>query len=262
MTRRLIDRPAVRLLAGLLTMAILLAVWEQAGRSGSVTFLPPVSEVAREAWTILSGPELTNSVLPSVGRALAGYLIGGVAGCLCGVLLGYFRRLEPWLRPSLEFLRAIPLPVVLPIAVAAMGGTNTMRISLIVAGAFWPVVLNAEQGTRSVDPRLIDSARMSGTSTIEVLRLVVWPATLPFIFAGLRTALGISLVLMVVSEMIASTSGLGYLVLQSQRLYAMSQMFAGVVILGLLGYGLSLLLNVVERRTISWYHQQKGLAYV
>src|SRR5680860_1211738 len=81
MTQRLIDRQVVRLLAGLLTMAIVLGVWEQAGRSGSVAFLPPVSEVAREVWTILSGPDLTNDVLPSVGRALAGYLIGGMA-CL------------------------------------------------------------------------------------------------------------------------------------------------------------------------------------
>lgn len=253
-------RPA-RPAAGLAVLGLLLVFWQYAGTVHLVAYLPTMTDAIGQMWAILTGPSLQQSVLPSVARALAGFAVGSTAGCLVGVALGSFRGLDAWTRPALEFMRATPLPVVLPVAVALVGGTDVMRVAVIAAGAFWPVMLNAEDGTRSVDPYLLDTARVCGTGRAGTLRRVIWPAAMPFIFAGLRTALGISLVLMVVSEMVASTSGLGYLVLQAQRLYDMPQMFGGVILLGILGYLLTVGFSAVERRAIAWYYGQKGGAF-
>lgn len=249
---------ATRLLVGYSAAGAALLMWEVIGRSSSTGLIPPVSVALGEAWAFVTGPRLVEDVLPSVLRILAGFILGSVLGAALGVVLGYFRSLEPWTRPLLEFLRAIPPPALLPIAVLVLGATNSMRVIVIGLGAFWPVLLSATDGTLRVDRGYLDVARVSGLSSGQALRRVVLPAAMPMIASGLRTALGIALVMMVISEMVAASSGLGFFILQSQRTYALADMFAGIIVLGVLGWFMTVGFVALERRLLAWYEGQKG----
>lgn len=254
-----VDRRGVRSTVALLTVVVALAAWEVAGRTEAVPFLVPFSDAVTEAWSILTGPSLSADVVPSAVRALLGFLLGSVVGVAVGLPLGYWRQLDPWVRPVLEFFRATPLPAVLPVAFIAFGASDGTRVGLIAAGVVWPVLLNATDGARAVDRTMLDAARAAGLGRTRMLRSIVLRASLPQIFAGLRIALGLALVVMVVSEMVASDSGLGFLILSSQRTYALTQMYGGVLLLGLLGALFTIAFTLIERRVLRWYAGQKGL---
>lgn len=259
MREKVIDKRGVRIAVGLATVLAAFAVWEAVGRSGAVPFLVPFSEAVAGAWSILTGPSLWEDVLPSASRALLGFSIGAGLGVLIGLPLGHVRGLNPWFRPTLEFLRATPLPAVLPIAFVAFGATDSTRVGLIAIASLWPVLLNSTDGAAAVDRNLIDAGRASGLGPVTVMTRIVLPASLPQIFAGLRIALGIALVMMVVSELVSSSDGLGFLVLQAQRSFALVQMYAGVLLLGVLGGLFTLVFTLCERRVLRWYAGQKGL---
>jgi ABC-type nitrate/sulfonate/bicarbonate transport system permease component len=197
-------------------------------------------------------------VLPSIGRFLAGYAIGCAVGVAVGVPVGYIRSLEPWVRPVLEFLRSLPAPAIVPIAVLLLGASSGTRIAIIAFGSCWAVLLNAIDGARGVDPLLIDTGRVNRLGTVAILRRIVAPAALPQIFAGLRIALGIALIVMVFSEMIAATSGLGYQILTSQRRFLVPETYGGVLLIGLIGWACSVLFLYVERRVLSWHVGRLG----
>lgn len=256
-------RPTVRSSSqsatGWLSVLALLALWELLGRRDTTGLFPPFSQVLAETFTVLGSDKLTSDVLPSVARALAGFVVGSTVGIALGVTLGWWRALAPWTTASLEFLRAVPVPALVPLAVALYGSTNIMKIGVIALGAFWPVLLNTVDGIRRVEPGYVESARVyTSGSSLAILRRVALPAATPQITTGLRIGLAISLILMVVSEMFGASSGLGYLVLQSQRLYALTSMYAGVVILAVIGLLFTALFSVVEKRALVWFDGMKG----
>ncbi|MEV6342991.1 ABC transporter permease [Actinoplanes sp. NPDC051851] len=240
---------------GLAVVGVLLLLWEIAGRAGRTGLFPPFTDALAALTDLLTWDSLRTDVLPSVGRALTGFALAVLFGTLIGVTLGWFRRLEPWIRPALEFLRAVPPPAVLPVAVLTLGATGATRIAVIAGGAVWPVLIAAHDATRTVEPGYLDVARVSGLRPAAILRRVVLPAVLPALLAGARIALGIALIMMVISEMIAATAGLGYVILQSQRMYAVDQMYAGILLLGTLGWLITALFTVVERRLLGWYRR-------
>jgi ABC-type nitrate/sulfonate/bicarbonate transport system permease component len=252
-------RRMASLTAGWGFVVLLLGLWEVAGRSDTTALLPPVSAVATELVDLLTGPSLTEDIVPSLARALAGFVLGSLAGVILGAALGWSRRLEPWCRAALEFLRAVPPPALLPLAIIAFGANDATRVGVIALGAFWPVLLNTTDGVRRVENGYIESARVYARGgQADLLRRVVLPAATPQIMAGLRVGLAISLIMMVISEMVASSSGLGNLILRAQRLYALDQMYAGVLLLGVLGWLLTLLFSAVERRAVAWFDGLKG----
>ncbi len=136
-----INMPVTRTAVAVLAVAAAIGAWEVAGQTGTVLFLVPFSAALENAWELLTGPALMEHIVPSAVRALLGFGLGSLIGIVVGVPLGYVRGLDPWFRPTLEFLRATPLPAVLPVAFAAFGATDSTRIGLIALGALWPVLL-------------------------------------------------------------------------------------------------------------------------
>jgi len=246
--------------AGAGLMLALAVAWEVAAASLQIRSLPPVENVARALWRILSGPDLGEHVLPSLARAVAGFLIGTHLGALAGLAIGVIRGVEPWLRPLLEFGRSLPAPAVLPAALLVLGPTPAMRVTLIAVGCAFPVILNAIDGARRVDPLMLDTARSFSLRPAEVLRRVILPAALPQILAGARTAVSIALIMMVISELIAATSGVGVLLFQSQRLFRAADTYAVVLLLGLIGWLLAQLFVRLERQAIGWQAGWRGAA--
>ncbi|SEG99559.1 ABC-type nitrate/sulfonate/bicarbonate transport system, permease component [Nonomuraea solani] len=239
----------VRLLA---LPALLVLVWWAV--SGSSFYLPSPAAVGRAFAETWFSERLADDVLPSVGRLLAGYALAGVLGVGLGVPIGLSRRLRATLEPVLEFFRAIPPPVLVPLIMLLAGIDTPMKVLVIVSGCVWPILLNTVEGVRALDEVLADTCRMYGVRGPSRMRSFVLPGAGPQIMTGLRQALSIGIILMVISEMFASSSGLGFTIVLFQRQFQIAEMWSGILLLGLLGLGLSALFRRVERRVLSWYY--------
>ena len=233
---------------------VLLTAWWFASAGSTDFFFPPLSEILtslREEWF---GPRLADDVVPSVLRLSAGYALAAVVAVALGVLIGTSRTVRGFLEPVLEFFRAIPPPVLVPIFMLIFGIGDGMKVIVIAFGCMWPILLNTVEGVRAVDSVLSDTARTYGISGSARLRKLVLPSASPQIFAGLRQGLSVAIILMVISELFAASNGLGFAVVQAQRSFAIAETWAGMLMLGLLGFLLALLFKVVENRRLAWYH--------
>jgi ABC-type nitrate/sulfonate/bicarbonate transport system permease component len=242
----------VLLVAGL--PLALLALWWVASAGSQSFYLPPLREILQTFASTWLGARLVDDVLPSVARLLAGFALAAVLGVAVGVVVGSSRRLRAALEPVLEFLRAIPPPVLVPIFILVAGIGTTMKVLVIVSGCVWPILLNTVEGVRARDEVLEDTCRAYGIRGAARLRHLVLRAASPQIVTGMRQALSIGIILMVISEMFAASSGLGFTIIQFQRGFAIPEMWSGILLLGLLGVALSLGFRVVEHRVLSWYH--------
>jgi ABC-type nitrate/sulfonate/bicarbonate transport system permease component len=189
-----------------------------------------------------------------------GYCLAGVLAIVIGVAIGAYRQLYRLVDPFLQFLRAIPPTAIIPVGILLIGIGDTMKVIVIIFGAFWPVLINAADGARGVTQERLDTARIFGVSGFETLATVIFPSALPGIFAGLRTGLSIAFIMIVVSEMIGSTNGLGYYILQAQRTFAIPEMYGGIVLLAILGYLLNAGFLAVEHKVLAWHHGQTARA--
>jgi ABC-type nitrate/sulfonate/bicarbonate transport system permease component len=233
---------------------LLLAAWWFASANSTDFFFPPLSEILQSLVDEWFGPRLANDVVPSLLRLAAGYLLAVVVAVSLGVLIGTSRTVRGILEPVLEFFRAIPPPVLVPIFILLLGIGDGMKVVVIAFGCMWPILLNTVEGVRSVDSVLSDTARTYGISGRARLTKLVLPAASPQIFAGLRQGLSVAIILMVISELFAASNGLGFAVVQAQRSFAIAETWAGMLMLGLLGFLLALLFRIVENRQLAWYH--------
>jgi ABC-type nitrate/sulfonate/bicarbonate transport system permease component len=248
----------VRRLVLLLALpAVLFAGWWFASAGSTSFFFPPLADIVGtfpETW--LQG-RLTTDVLPSLGLLLAGYVLALVLGISIGVAAGTSRSLRAFLEPPLEFMRAIPPPVLVPILILLAGPGDRMRVLVIATGCLWPVLLNTIEGVRGIDPVLRDAAAAYRLGPVRRLRTLVLRGASPQIMTGARQALSIGLILLVISEMFAASRGLGYATIQFQRSFAIPEMWSGIILLGLIGVVLALVFRAVEGVILGWYHGQR-----
>ncbi|MEV4257351.1 ABC transporter permease [Spirillospora sp. NPDC049652] len=189
----------------------------------------------------------------SLGHLFTAWALAAVAGVLVGVAIGRSRVVEELLDPVLQFLRAVPPPTLVPFFIMVFKLGATMQIITIAFGVVWPVLINTADGVRTVDPLQLETARVFGMRAPSRLLRVVLPAAMPKIFAGLRTSLGFALILMVISELIGSTAGIGSRLIGAQRDFELPTMWAGIVMLGVFGFLFNALFLLVERRLLAWY---------
>ncbi|MEU8234570.1 ABC transporter permease [Actinoplanes sp. NPDC048967] len=235
---------------------VLWGVWSTT--STNRFFVGPLTilDAFRQVWI---GPAFVDDVLPSLYRLALGIVASIVLGVAAGVTIGRFHRLRETLEPLLEFFRAIPPPVLIPVAMLLLGITDTMKVVVIVSGAIWPILLNTIEGVRATDSVMVETADSFRISRWERLWLLVLPAASPRIMTGVRQALSVALILMVISEMFASSSGLGYRIAYFQRNYLIAEMWSGILLLGLIGVALAVLFGLAERHLLRWYHGMKEI---
>ncbi|MFD1860311.1 ABC transporter permease [Aeromicrobium camelliae] len=219
----------------------------------STFYFPPLPHILETFQNVWLFDRVGSDLVPSLVRLGAGLAIGISAGIVVGFVLGRSPVLSRATAPLIEFCRAIPAPAVVPPLILMLGIGDTSKIALIAFGSVWPVLLNTVDGIRGIDPLLMETSRAFSVRRADTLARVVLPAAAPQIFAGIRTSLSLGIILMVISEMVGSTNGLGYFVIESQRSFAMTDMWAGIVLLGLLGYGLNAAFGLVERRALAWH---------
>jgi ABC-type nitrate/sulfonate/bicarbonate transport system permease component len=242
--------------------AVGVAVWQVAAAAADDPFFPtPATIVGRMYDLWFSGPVsrlfLTDgavgNILPSLARLGAGFAIGVVAGVALGIAVGRSRWAYDLLDPVLQFFRAIPPPTLVPVFIVLFSLGPQMQVASIVFSVLWPVLLNAADGARTVEPVQVETARVFRLTTVERLRLVIVPSALPKIFAGLRLSLSLSLILMVFSELQpGAADGIGFQLVEATTRFDYETVWAAIVLLGVLGYLLNMALLVVERRVLAW----------
>ncbi|GGS15854.1 MULTISPECIES: ABC transporter permease [Actinokineospora] len=230
---------------------VAVAAWELLTRLAGSPFFPPPSTIAPIMVDQWFSATFFDHMVPGVGRMLLGWALAAVLGVALGILLGRSARAIAYLGPLFAFMRSIPPPLLVPFFVAAVGVTD-MQLPTIVFGALWPVLLNTVDGASGVDATKVDTARVFRLSPAQWTLGVVLPAALPKVFAGLRVSLSIAVVVMVVSELVGSVNGIGYLLVQAQQFYDLPVMWAWIVTLGVLGYLFNSLLLAAERRALAW----------
>ena len=238
---------------GLALPATILVLLEIAARTGLVEarLMPPPSAVAATLYE-LAGHGLLQHIGVSVARVVSGFAIGATLGAACGIAIGLSRRLEAVVDPTFQALRAIPSLAWVPLLLLWLGIGETPKISLIALGAFFPVYLNALSGIQNVDAKLVELGRSFGLSNAAMIRRILLPASLPSIFTGLRVGLSLSWMFLVAAELIAATSGLGYLLSDGRETSRPDIVLAAIVLLAILGKASDSILKHIETRNLRW----------
>ncbi|GAA1683664.1 ABC transporter permease [Glycomyces endophyticus] len=237
--------------------AFLFAAWWIASAGSTSFYFPPLSAIVAEFGETWTAERWRDDVLPSIARLGAGYAASCAAGVGLGLLIGRTRWLFHLTEPVLEFARAVPPPVLVPVIMLFAGIGDGMKTAVIVSGCVWPILLNTVAGVRSVEPVQLDTAAAYRLGRTRTLLAVVLPGASPRIVTGMRQALAIGVILMVISEMFAAQSGLGFAIVQFQRSYAIPAMWSGILLLGGLGAALAALFALFDRAVLHWYHHQR-----
>ena len=238
----------------------LLVLWGVLSANSDTYYFPPLTDILETFMDTWVFERVQSDVVPSLTRLALGYGIACAVAVTVGLALGLSRPLRRATDPIVQFLRAIPPPALLPFGILVLGVGNSMKIFIIAFVCLWPVLLNTIDGVAGVDPTLRETARVYDIGPVDRVLRVTLPAAAPQIFAGMRTALSLALILMVISEMVASTNGIGYFVLQAQRSFAIPEMWSGILLLGILGYVLNALFLLVERRVLRWHRGARASA--
>jgi ABC-type nitrate/sulfonate/bicarbonate transport system permease component len=244
-----------------ITVPILLLVIWGVWSSGSDTYyFPPLTDIFKTFADTWLFERVGSDVVPSLVRLALGYGIACAVAVAAGLALGLSRPLRRATDPIVQFLRSIPPPALLPFGILVLGVGTSMKVFIIAFVCLWPVLLNTIDGVAGVDPTLRETARVYDISQRDQILRVTLPSAAPQIFAGMRTSLSLALILMVISEMVASTNGIGYFVLQSQRSFAIPEMWSGILLLGILGYVLNVIFVLIERRVLRWHRGARASA--
>jgi ABC-type nitrate/sulfonate/bicarbonate transport system permease component len=241
-------------LSGACLVVLVLALWEASARFGWVESLnwPPFTAVV----VALTRNLITGELVTVIGSTLWVMLRGYVVGCALGIALGFAVALSRPIRltvePAIDILRTIPTTAIIPPLIFIFGLNDPLKIFAVVFAVVFPTALNTISGVAAVDPMYLQVARTFGIPRARRFLRVLFPATLPFIFAGLRTSLALALIVTVVSEMIAGSGGIGYYLLQMQYALRPAEMYAAIIFLTVVAYALNRGFVFFEARLIHW----------
>ena len=230
---------------GLLPLALLLAVW-QLVQPGPSPYFPAPSRWWTATVGLIDHQHLAAAFGATVLTFLEGLALAIAIGTAIGVLVGMSDRTARALQPLLEFMRAIPPPVTVPIAALLIGYNESMKLTVVVLSALWPVLLNASSAVRQIDPLLLDVARSFRLSPVERLTRVILPAIVPALLIGIRVAIPLAIVVTLLVEMLTSLPGVGAIMIMSQRNYQSAEVYALLVLVGLFGFVVNDLFALIE----------------
>ncbi|MEV8517910.1 ABC transporter permease subunit [Dactylosporangium sp. NPDC051484] len=236
------------------TPVVLLAAWEGGAQAGLLDTdkLPAPSGVLETGWRLAADGTLGGYLLDSIQRALIGLLIGGLLGLALGALAGISRLGDDLVDPTVQMGRMLPHLGLVPLLIIWVGIGESLKITLVALGAFFPVYLNIYAGIRNIDERLVEAARACGLSALERVRHVVIPGALPSLFLGVRLAFAAGWLSLVVGEQVNGQGGLGFMMMEAREFSQTDIVVLGLVAYALLGLLSDLALRYAERRTLAW----------
>ncbi|WP_119920289.1 ABC transporter permease [Mesorhizobium sp. DCY119] len=257
------DRPAFRLPVGLTSyfrsrafgwtiVVVLLVSWQWVSTAYRMPQLPPLSDIA-QTWLqqILNGPLLT-AVLQTLRITAIGYLFATIMGVTIGFLMGRVQVIWGAAEPIVELLRQVPISAMLPLLILYLGIGDSFRIAIVLLAASFPILLNSYAGARSVSKTMQMTAQTFQLNWLQTQIEIGLPSALPFILVGMRQALGVTLIVAVLTGMLAGNSGIGYFILQAQQVLDVRSLFAGIFTIAAVGYFLNTIFLIAEKRLTRW----------
>jgi ABC-type nitrate/sulfonate/bicarbonate transport system permease component len=253
MRRVTLPRSALRFIGPL---SVLLG-WELAARFGLINtlLLPPPSKAFADLIGLISSGYLWRALYASLFRVVCGFALSVIIGVLLGMAMARIQLINDFFDPLVELLRPISPLALFPLAILWFGIGDGSKIFVIALAASFPVILNTFAGARSIDANLIRASRSLGATEFEIFRGIILPASLPYIFTGVRLAWGISLIVIIAAEMIGATVGMGYMVLEAQQTFRTERVFAGIFVIGALGFATDLGFRRLRQWLLPWYRE-------
>ncbi len=233
-------------------VAITIAAEIAARRGLLSSYVPPPSATAAALWRGLVDGDISSQVGMTLLSFGEGLVLAGVLAVTIGVLMGAIPVVYDALATLVELLRPVPSVAMIPLAILFLGLGTPMRVAVVTYAAFWPLLINTLYGVRAVDPVALDTARNFGVSPFEALYRVTLPAALASIATGLRVSASLALVVTVTTELVAGNSGLGFYVGQMEQANRLPEMYAGILLTGIVGYLVNVAFFAVERRVVFW----------
>ncbi|MEI9405188.1 ABC transporter permease subunit [Mesorhizobium argentiipisi] len=247
--------------AGWLLPAAIIAGWEAAARAGQIpaNVLPAPSAVAEAFWRLTLSGELIRNIGVSTLRALSGFAIGGSIGFVLGLANGLSTLSRGLTDTTLQMIRNVPHLALIPLVILWFGIDEEAKLFLVALGVFFPIYVNTLLGIQGVDPQLVEMGRVYGLDRRALFFSVILPGALPSIFVGLRYALGIMWLTLIVAETISASSGLGYMAMQAREFLLIDVVVLSILIYALLGKLADSLARLLERLSLGWHPAfQKG----
>ncbi|MBI3090735.1 MAG: ABC transporter permease [Candidatus Tectomicrobia bacterium] len=240
---------------GAIFLLCLIGLWEMVARLHLVSalYFPPMSKNMGVFYRLTVDGTLPLQVLLSFGRMFGGYFLAIALMVPLGLAMGLFRFCFNTFEPLVESFRPLCPPAIIPVVMLFLGIGDSMKMFVVFYACSFPILLNTIDGVRNVDVVLVNTARTFGLSRLAIIRKVVLPAASPQIMSGLRISLPISLIVVIVSEMIGSTNGIGHFILLNQRTFNVPETYAGVIMVAMVGYLLNRLFLGFDRRFMHWH---------
>lgn len=236
---------------------LLLLLWELLSRTEIINpiYWPAPSKLWPTAVEMFRERDLLGDIEISMFRILAGFVIGTIPGVLLGLAMGLFWPIRVFFMPLATAIYAVPKIAILPLAIIAFGIGELSKIMIVAISIFFLIALNSMAGVLAIDGQFRDVARNLGANRIKMFFTVALPGSLPAIFTGMRLSLGFALIVIVGTEFLAASKGIGYVIWQNYQILRIKEMFVGLIITGLLGWGMNLVLDLLERWLVPWRNQ-------
>lgn len=243
----------------ILSPILLILIWELASRYHILNPLiaPPPSTVAADIIAMIKSGALLTNVAATLQRIIIGFLIATFISIAIGTLMARVAIVEDLVDPIVELIRPVSPLAIFPLAILWFGIGDSSKIFLIALSCSFPIILNTYAGVRGIDVAYIRAARSLGATPTEIITKIVVPGSLPHVFTGIRIAWGIALIVIIASEMIGATEGLGYMVLQAQQTFRVERVFSGIVIIGVIGFATDRGLRALRRCLLPWYREAR-----
>ncbi|MDD5016983.1 MAG: ABC transporter permease [Eubacteriales bacterium] len=250
-------RVFLKIFSAIISIGAFLLIWHIATNGTKLGELMPgpielISSLIKSTYTNIGKYTIIGHILFSLSRVLIAFTVGGVIGILLGTAMGWYKTAEAIFRPFYEMIRPIPPIAWISLAILWFGLGEIMKYFVIFLAAFSIITYNAFAGAQAVDPVLIGAAKMLGAKDSRIFRSIVFPSAVPYIFAGLHTAISASWATVVAAEMVRASEGAGWLIIQGMEMNNMIQILIGIIAIGIVGLLLSIIMRGVEAKLCAW----------
>jgi NitT/TauT family transport system permease protein len=241
-------------LISLASPIVLLFVWEIAARTGVVDarFFPAPSSIFETLVELVRDGSLWANTWATLQRLFWGLLLGGIPGLLLGIAMGLNRPLRAMIDPLISTTYPIPKSAIFPLILLVCGLGESSKIVMVAIGVFYPVLINSTTGVLEINKIYLDVGRNFGATRWQTFRTIAFPGAVPHIMSGVKLGLGLGLMLIAIAEMIGAKSGLGHMIWNAWEILSVETMYVGLIVIALLGFIFSLILNEVERKLVPW----------